>query len=505
VQAIEINGLSKRFGATQALDDVSFSIKPGEVRALIGENGAGKSTIVKILSGLVVPSSGTITVFGLTSARTSPRSAAALGIQTAFQEMTLLPDLTVTQNLLIPHEPARLGFVSRAASRRKAADILDDLGLGHIDPDARPPDFDLATRQKIEIAKAVSRKPKILLLDEPTSALSVEDVDWLAALVERLSAEAVTTLFVSHRMHEVRRFCSSMTLLRNGRHVGTYDATEISDEEVVEHVIGRSVSSVYPVKAPSPIAQTPVMLSARSLSASSALSDVSFDLRRGEVLGIAGLQGMGQLELFRALFGVIPLTSGTLAVDGNVPLILNSPADAIRVGIDMGLVPEDRAAEGLALERPALETASMPVLARLSRFGHIDRKREAALLDEAFARLQVPPRARYMPGRSFSGGNQQKIVISKWLVARSRILLMFDPTRGIDIGAKHQIYTIISELAAEGRSILLHSTETSELANLCDRVIVFYQGRIAVTLEGAQISESAIVAAALGSTKRLAS
>ena len=193
-----LDGVSKLFGSFAALRQVTADLEPGRCYVLIGENGAGKSTIVKILSGLVVPSSGTITVFGLTSARTSPRSAAALGIQTAFQEMTLLPDLTVTQNLLIPHEPARLGFVSRAASRRKAADILDDLGLGHIDPDARPADFDLATRQKIEIAKAVSRKPKILLLDEPTSALSVEDVDWLAGLVERLSAEAVTTLFVSH-------------------------------------------------------------------------------------------------------------------------------------------------------------------------------------------------------------------------------------------------------------------------------------------------------------------
>jgi ribose transport system ATP-binding protein len=497
LKAVEIAGLSKRYGATTALDDVSFAIEAGEVRALIGENGAGKSTIVKILSGLVAPDRGSISVFGKTMTKTSPRAAHGLGIQTAFQEMTLVPHLSVAQNMLIPYEPTVAGLVSVRASRRIARDRLDALGLDFVDLDARPPSLDLATRQKIEIAKAVSRDPKMLLLDEPTSALAMDDVDWLAALVERLSQRGVTIAFVSHRMEEVRRFCSSMTLLRNGRHVGTFAARDISDAEVVEHVIGRSVGAIFPVwrnfRSPEP---TP-RLAVKGLATGSKIRDLHLELFPGEVVGLAALQGMGQLDLFQALYGVRKIAAGTLELDGKA-LALTSPADAIAAGIDMGLVPEDRGSEGLALERPAREAASMPIIGRLSRFGHLRRRLETALVDQAFEMLKVPPRADYMSGRSFSGGNQQKIVIAKWLVARSRVLLMVDPTRGIDIGAKHQIYAIIRELAADGRAILLYSTETAELVNLCDRVLVLYQGQIVLHLGRHEISETRIVSAAMG-------
>ena len=298
-------------------------------------------------------------------------------------------------------------------------------------------------------------------------------------------------------MEEVRRFCSSMTLLRNGRHVGTFAARDISDAEVVEHVIGRSVGAIFPVwrnfRSPEP---TP-RLAVKGLATGSKIRDLHLELFPGEVVGLAALQGMGQLDLFQALYGVRKIAAGTLELDGKA-LALTSPADAIAAGIDMGLVPEDRGSEGLALERPARETASMPIIGRLSRFGHLRRRLETALVDQAFEMLKVPPRADYMSGRSFSGGNQQKIVIAKWLVARSRVLLMVDPTRGIDIGAKHQIYAIIRELAADGRAILLYSTETAELVNLCDRVLVLYQGQIVLHLGRHEISETRIVSAAMG-------
>lgn len=499
MHAVAISGLTKRYGATTALDDVTVHINEGEVRAIIGENGAGKSTLVKILSGLVKPDAGDVSVFSRELAGGSPSASHALGIQTAFQEMTLVEHLTIAQNLLVPYEPTRFGMVRRAASVARAKAILDDLDLD-IDPDALPGELDLATRQKVEIAKAMSRDPKLLLLDEPTSALTSSDVDWLHTVLERFVAKKVTVAFVSHRMEEVRRFCDSATLLRNGRHVGTYGIDEISDEEVVEHVIGRSVGSIFPAWTDTSDRKAPPLLAARQLAAGGKLKDASFSLRPGEVLGIAALQGMGQVELFRALFGDLPLDAGTLEVDG-AAVSFRAPHDAIASGIDMGLVPEDRGTEGIALERPARETASSPAIGMLSHGGHLDRTTESAIVDEAFERLGVPPRADYLLGRNFSGGNQQKIVIAKWLVSGSRILLLMDPTRGIDIGAKHQIYGIIRDLAAEGRGILLYSTETSELVNLCDRVLVLYEGKIISELERTEASETAIVSAAMGTSQ----
>ncbi|MET2829211.1 sugar ABC transporter ATP-binding protein [Mesorhizobium shangrilense] len=501
MHAVEIANLTKRYGATVALDDVSFSIGSGEVRALIGENGAGKSTIVKILSGLVAPDSGSFSIFGRAIATASPKTSHKLGVQTAFQEMTLVPHLTVAENLLIPYQPIRFGVVSNRLTCQKAEEALAALGLSFIDPQSLTTDLDLATRQKIEIAKAISRDPKLLLLDEPTSALSADDVDWLHEIVERLSAKGVTVAFVSHRMEEVRRFCSSMTLLRNGRHVGTFAATDVSDEEVVEHVIGRSLGTIFPAWIDCRASSATPPLAAQRVSTGSKVREVSFTLRAGEVLGLAALQGMGQFDLFRALFGDAPVSSGTIEIDGRA-VRLSSPRDAIANGIDMGLIPEDRAREGLLLERPARETASMPSIGSLSHWGHLNRTHERALVDAAFARLNVPPRADFLPGKAFSGGNQQKIVMSKWLVAGSRILLMFDPTRGVDIGAKHQIYMLIREFAAEGRSVLLYSTETAELVHLCDRVLVMYEGRIALELDREQLSENRIVSAAMGNRER---
>ena len=496
--AIEVEALSKRFDATVALDDVSVSIGKAEVRALIGENGAGKSTLVKVFSGLVKPDHGIIRVFGEAVPFGRPTAAYRHGIQTAFQELTLIGDLTVAQNLLLPYEPTRFGQLCRRRGRQIAREHLSHLGLESINPDSLVSDLDLPTRQKIEIAKAIGRKPRVLLLDEPTSTLSAADVDWLGRLIAQLKNEGVTVVFISHRMAEVRRFCESVTVLRNGKHVGSYKIGEVSDADVVRLVIGRSLGAIYPPRESYRKADgTAAALAGEGLSAGALLRDASFELWPGEVLGIAGLQGMGQLELFEALFGVIGLKEGRVSLEGRA-VTLTNPSDAVNAGVGISLVPEDRKTEGLFLRLSGKDNASLPVIARLSRFGWVDRTAEMKAVDKVFARLQVHPRALYKPASSFSGGNQQKIAIAKWLLADSKVLLMFDPTRGVDIGTKHEIYVLIRELAAQGHAVLFYSTEVPELVNLCDRVLVMYRGRIVAELKGDEISEESIMMPALG-------
>ena len=497
--AIEVDGLSKRFDATVALDDVSFLIPQGEIRALIGENGAGKSTLVKILAGLVREDSGSIRVFGDEAAIGRPARAHALGIQTAFQEMTLIDDMTVTQNMLLPYEPLVAGQIDRRGSKRAVVRHFARLGLDEVDPNALVGDLALATRQKIEIAKAVAREPRVLLLDEPTSTLSAADVDWLGGLIESLHEDGVTIVFISHRMAEVRRFCQSLTVLRNGRHVGSYGIDEVGDDEVVRLVIGRSLGAIYPERrdyrrtdAPAPA------FAGEGLRIAGTLDDLSFQLWPGEVLGIGALQGMGQRELFEALFGERGVDGGTIALAGR-PLTLASPADAVRVGISM--VPEDRKTEALFLKLTGGANASIPIIDRFAAAGWISRKAEAAAVDEVLNDLRVHPRALYKTVSSFSGGNQQKIAIAKWLLARSRVLLTFDPTRGVDIGTKHEIYVLIRALAEAGAAILYYTTEIPELVNICDRVLVMYRGRIVKELAGGAITEQAIMGYALGAER----
>ena len=333
--------MGKRFGATVALADVSLAIRSGAVHALLGENGAGKSTLVKVLGGLVRADAGDILLFGMPVRIGTPRAAHRCGIQTAYQEISLVGDLSVTQNMLLPYEPARfLGQVRRRRSEERVREAFRRLRLDDVDPRAETAALDLPTRQKIEIARAVFREPKILLLDEPTSALSGKDVEWLHDLIDSLKERGVTTVFISHRMQEVRRFCDRLTVLRNGRNVGSFPVAEITEEKIISLVIGRSLAATFPKKPPRPaVARMPAVLSAERLAADERLKGVSFDLRPGDVLGIAGLEGMGQRELFLALFGVIAPAAGVIRVRGE-PVTLRSPRDALRADIGIGLVPE---------------------------------------------------------------------------------------------------------------------------------------------------------------------
>ncbi len=495
--AVSVIGVRKAFGPTVAVDDVSFAIKAGSVHALLGENGAGKSTIVKLLSGLLQPDAGRIEINGSAVALSSPRAAHAQGIQTAFQEMTLVRDLSVLDNMMLPYAPMGItGMVRRKQARAAVAQHLGRLGFA-VDLDAEVGRLDLALQQKIEIARAIYRNPRILLLDEPTSTLSGGDVDWLGRLIAGLKSEGKTIVFISHRMREVRAFCDTLTVLRNGQHIMTGDVSAISDADVIEKIVGRSIAQTFPPRPADPSVFGEPVLSARGLRAGVKLEDASFDLRKGEILGIAGLQGMGQLDLFLACFGMAEIKAGHILVDGQKAAI-TSPVDAMRPNIGIGFVPEDRKTEGLFLKLSGKTNASIPVIGRFAPHGLIRAGREEAAVRQAFGTVEVNERALWTRAGAFSGGNQQKIAISKWLVAQSRILLLFDPTRGIDVGTKHELYVMMRDFTNAGGAILFHSTEIPELVHLCDRVLVLYGGRLAAEIAGADLTEGAIMRPALG-------
>lgn len=497
MNAISLDRVTKSYGSTVALSDATFHVASGGTHALLGENGAGKSTLVKILSGIVQPDLGTIRLFG-EEVRLSGRSAsAAAGIETAFQEVPLVPDLTVADNLLMPNQPRKFGlFLDGRAARAQVEQIRNELRIHDIDPRSLVRELDLSQRQKVEIARAIARKPRILILDEPTAALSRSGVEWLGDRIADLKRQGTTILLVTHRMPEVHEFCSDMSILRNGRHVGSFGVGAIPDDEVFRHIMGRSVNVSFPsrpAKASHP--DTAPLIEAGGLAAGRQLQGVDLALNPGEIVGVAALQGMGQLELFNCLFGAGRIEKGDILVSGKAARF-GSPADAIRAGI--ALVPEDRKIQGLALQRTGTENATLPIVGDYSHLGIMDRRQEAFEVDAAFASVNLHPRALYQTPAEFSGGNQQKIVLAKWLLTQCRALLVFDPTRGVDVGTKHEIYALLRRFADEGGGVLFHSTELPELIGTCDRILVLYRGRFVAEMPYGTANEETIGALMLG-------
>jgi len=495
--AVSVEGVTKRFGATVALDNLTLQIPQGAVHAILGENGAGKSTLIKLLSGIVSADEGAIHVMGQEVAFSKPRDAHSAGIATAFQELSQVPHLSVAQNLLLPDEPTRFGLRRASECSRRAHELLERFDLSDIDHHARIQSLDLSVRQKLEIAYAISRQPKILLLDEPTSALTSEDVVWLGKQIAECKHQGITVVLITHRMAEVRKFCTSMSILRNGSCVGSFNTKDVADEEVFRLIIGRTLGSAFPPRLPVPNASIVPRLQVENLGSGSRLHGVSFQIRPGECLGVVALQGMGQLELFKSLFGLAPVTSGTVAVDQK-QVFIRSPQDAIAANVGLSLVPEERKTEGLALNLSGRENISLPTISQFSRWGWIDRVAETRAVSCALERVSGNQRALYEPASSFSGGNQQKFVIAKWLLADSRVLLLFDPARGVDVGAKFEIYQVMHDYLSSGGAILLHSTEIPEVINLCDRILVMYAGRVVAEMDGRTASEHAVTTAMLG-------
>lgn len=493
--AVRLDGVTKTYGSTTALADVSLAFEAGAVHALLGENGAGKSTLVKILSGLARPDRGTVTLFDQQVVFADRSSSSALGIETAFQEIPLVPDLSVADNLLLPNQPRRFGFLlDRKVARDQVAAIGKEFEIDDIDPRTPVRELDLSLRQKVEITRAIARKPRLLILDEPTAALSKADVEWLGRRIQALKTAGTTVILVTHRMPEVHEFCGRMAILRNGRHVGSFAVGEISDEAVFKHIMGRSVQVTFPARNASPSSAEP-LLSARDLKAGRQLESVTLDVRPGEIVGVAALQGMGQLELFNALFGAERVLSGIILINGQQAHFAG-PSDAIDVGI--GYVPEDRKIQGLALHRSGTENASIPIVSEFSRLGVVDTATERARVDDAFCAVNLHPRALHQTAAEFSGGNQQKMVLAKWLLTHCRVLLAFDPTRGVDVGTKHEIYGILRRFAEGGGGVLLHSTEVPELIGLCDHIAVLYRGRVAADLAHGEATEETVGAWMLG-------
>ncbi len=494
--ALEVRDLRKAYGATKALDGASFAVAPGEVHALLGENGAGKSTLVRLLSGLARPDSGEIWLGGTKVVLSRPADAYRRGVRTAFQELSLVRDLSVAQNILLPDVRRTRLLPAGRAQARAVTGHLDALGLSWLDPNAVVRNLDLPVRQKIEIARALFHKPQVLLLDEPTASLSGGDIDWLAGIIARASGQGGAVVFISHRMPEVRRFCDRLTVLRNGRSVGSGAVADIEDAEVVRMIIGRSLDAAFPPR-PARQATGPVILAAEALAAGKRLRRADFQLRAGEILGVTALQGMGQAELFHACFGALPVTSGRILVGGR-EVRFASPRDAVRHPIGIALVPEERKTEGLFLRLDGQANTSMPCVERFSRVGVVDRSAERLAVLEVLRRVAAPERALWTPVGDFSGGNQQKIAIAKWLLTGCKCLLLYDPTRGVDVGTKRQIFDLMRAFAEAGGAVLFYSTEIAELEHLCNRVLAIYDGRVTRVLGPDDLHEETIARAALG-------
>jgi ribose transport system ATP-binding protein len=504
---LELRDISKRYGGVQALDRASFACRAGRVHALLGENGAGKSTLIKVMTGVVQPDSGQLLVSGREQRFAHPRAAHAAGIACIFQELSLLPALSVADNICLVDPPRRFGLIDGRAQRRIAERALARAGAEDIHPLAPVASLPLSRRQLVEIAKALARAPQVLILDEATSALGAAEVERLLALLTRLRAEGLGIVYISHRLHEIRQLADDCTVLRNGRDVGRFEARARDDRQIVALMLGRELEAELTgapaangaaprgLPAVAPDAQAPV-LEVRRLSWRRRLVDIHLQLRRGEIVGLGGLEGHGQRELLLALFGVLRGVDGELLLDGK-PRRLASPRAAKRPDVGIALVPEDRKTDGLMLGMSVRDNLTLAALERLTRATLISAEAEATATRETLARLSIVAPDIDAPVSTLSGGNQQKVVIGKWLLNQPRILLLSDPTRGIDVGTKGEIYRLLRRLASDGAAIVLYSTDHLELVGCCDRVLVMYEGRAVRWLAGAQLNEHELLTSAL--------
>jgi ribose transport system ATP-binding protein len=468
---LEMTGIHKSFPGVRALKNASIVLRAGEIHALLGENGAGKSTLIKVLSGAHHPDAGIIRLNGVETRIRSPHQARALGIAVIYQEFNLVPSLTVCENLFLGQEHARAGFIRFSSERQTARALFARLGLP-IDPDALCRDLNVAQQQLVEIAKALYQKARVLVMDEPTAALSDREVEKLFAMVRELRAQGIATLYVTHRLNEVFALCDRATVMRDGEQIDTRPVRDLTRERLIELMVGRKLEAEFPKRS---VRIGEPRLVARDLCRGTTVRGVSIEVRRGEVLGLTGLVGAGRTELARLLFGADPADAGTISLDGNT-VRLRSPRDAIRAGIC--LLPEDRKQQGLVLGLSVRDNFALPSLPRLSRFGFIRDRIEANAFDRFVRGIRIKVSDDEQVARNLSGGNQQKLVLAKWLEANSELIIFDEPTRGVDVGAKFEIYQLINDLAAAGKAVLMISSELPEVLGMSDRIIVMREGRV---------------------------
>jgi ABC-type sugar transport system ATPase subunit len=470
--AVRFTGITKRFPGVVALREVSFEVARGSCHAVCGENGAGKSTLGKLLAGIDCPDEGTIEIEGRAVRFGSPAEALAAGVAMVHQELASCSNLSVAENLCLGRLPSKWTIVDRVAMRARAVELLADIGAD-IDASKAMSALSVAEQQLVQIAAAVGSGARVIVFDEPTSSLSEGEAARLYDLVSRLTARGVTLLYVSHRMPEIFRLSDRLTVLRDGEHVATRATGELDERELVQLMIGRRLEQYFPGHLTASPGEE--LLSVRDLACPGKFEGISFALRAGEVLGLAGLVGAGRSEIAKALFGLEPNVTGEVRVRGT-PVRIRSARDAMRLGI--GLVPEDRKLEGLVLGMTATENVTLPVLARVSSNSWIRKRDERAMARRYFDRLRVKVASADAPASGLSGGNQQKLVLARWLAADSRVLMLDEPTRGVDVGAKAELHEWIDQLASEGHGILLISSELPELLHLSTRIIVLRQGRM---------------------------
>ena len=520
----ELRGINKRFGRTPVLCDVDFDVLPGECHVLAGENGAGKSTLINILGGVITSFEGEIRIAGEPVRPRSPLHAAQLGVAVIHQELSIIPAMSVADNLLLGQAPEqvagpslarRLGFVSDRAQRRRARELLGRVGLSHVDPDACAGDLSLAGRQLVEIAKALAFDARVLVMDEPTSALPADDVERVFALIDRLKAAGCGIVYISHKMDEIDRVADRITVLRDGRRVGSAPAAEMPRDRLVRLMVGREISAQFPYEPPSFPAQSRAAtrprppgvpepprflvknLTVRNPSGGNpAVNDVSLEARAGEILGLAGLQGSGNSDLLLALFGAHGRrASGTVLVDGK-PASTRSIRSAMRAGI--ALLTSDRKETGLILPMSVTANLTLADLPTLSPAGWRRPGRERAVAQGHASAMNLRAASLEAEVSTLSGGNQQKVALAKWLVREPRVLLLDEPTRGVDVGAKREIYGLINQLKRRGVAIVMISTELPELLGLSDRVAVMHRGRISAMMDRPEATPESVMSACMG-------
>ena len=489
---LQLTGISKRFGAVQALTDVDLALFANEVHALVGENGAGKSTLVKILAGIHQPDAGRIQLNGEDLVLSGPAAARDLGIAVIHQHPNLFPDLTVAENVFVGRLPRNgvrgvdWGELNRAAQR-----LFENLGVKQsVSVPVRG--LSVADQQLVEIAKSLSLDARVLVMDEPTASLSSHEVERLFTIIRQLRSRGVAILFVDHRMEEVFEIADRVSVLRDGRHVITAAIKELTPADAIRHMVGRRLEALFP-KEQATIGE--VALEVRGLTRRGVFSDASFQVRRGEILGLAGLVGAGRTEIARVLFGIDRADAGEVLVAGKHAEI-KSPKDAMRLGIVY--VPEDRHEQGLVLDFSIAANVSLPIVERLSRLLVVDRAKERQIAADYSKQLQVRSTGVEQAASGLSGGNQQKVVIAKWLATKPTVLLLDEPTQGVDIGAKAEVHRIISQLAGQGMAIVLISSELPEVLGMADRIVVLHEGRVAAEFARNDATQERVMAAATG-------
>lgn len=493
VPIIEMNDIYKSFYHVRVLSGVSFNIFPGEIHALMGENGAGKSTLIKILTGIYKKDKGSIFYKGNETVFKGPKEAERAGISIIHQELNIIPDLTVTDNFFLGKEKTykRTPFIKTKEMIAKTEETLKSLGI-QLDPNKLMAECSVGEQQMVEIARAVSEKSEVLIMDEPTAALTEHEIKTLFKVMDQLRNQGVAIIYISHRMEEIFQMCDRITVLRDGKSIGTKQVKETNFEEIVKMMVGRELGERFPDRTVTP---GEVCFKVENLNVDERIKNINFEVRRGEILGVAGLMGAGRTEIMEGIFGVRKGVKGTLYIDGK-KLMVKGPRESIKHGI--GFVTEDRKGDGLVLELSVKENVILPNFSRVSSKGFLQKRREESFVDELIKKLSIKTAGRDQIVKSLSGGNQQKVVVGKWLGIEPKVLILDEPTRGVDVGAKKEIYEIMNELTEHGVAIIMVSSELPEILGMSDRIMVIHEGKITAIIDRKEATQEKIMVAATG-------